>query len=376
MLDGNPSFQGFWPPVRKVDLRTAATAIVVAALALQAVGCGQEDPVPPEEPALSPFASTLEGDARAVFEEMTPRQQQAVPIVAERLGPERTTEWLLASPEQKAKILPLQRDPGRTAFAETLEGDALALYERLDQRGRADLELFADALGRDAAMSSLLVLGEREREWMEWNASVSPPERSDGSGSPLPSGIPSKESEDRGASTIELFDFYAPGFFSAPLPPMRDALSPGEQAKLDSLDPRIRAPFVESWLRGGMTVTVPDPRSPGSWLAFIDPEAYVADGVDGEAEYRKNVLMSIPAGFPPIEDLVLPEMVAKYEALHPDLKEEFWIEVAIAYGIGMTVGRPGFGPLTDDYVRRLFSGYLVDWSEFRATTPKYRRRSQ
>ena len=376
MLDGNPSFQGFWPPVKKVDLRTAATAIVVAALALQAVGCGQEDPVAPAEPAISPLASTLEGEARAAFEEMTPRQQQAMAVVVERLGPERTTGWLLASPEQKARILPLQQDPGRTAFAETLGGDALALYERLDERGRADLELFADALGHDAAMSSLLVLGEREREWTEWNASISPPERSDGSGSPLPSGVPSKESEDRDASAIEPFDFYAPGFFSAPLPPMRDALSPGEQAKLDSLDPRIRAPFVESWLRGGVAVTAPDPTRPGAWLAFIDPKAYVDDGVDREAGYRKNVLMSIPAEFPPIEDLVLPEMVARYEALHPDLKEEFWIEVAMAYGTGMTVGRPGFGPLTDEDVRRLFTGYLVDWSEFQAMTPKYRRQSQ
>ena len=41
--------------------------------------------------------------------------------------------------------------------------------------------------------------------------------------------------------------------------------------------------------------------------------------------------------------------------------------------MGMTVGRPGFGPLTDEEVRELFSGYLIDWSEYQAMIPKYRR---
>ena len=345
---------------------------MVVALVLLAVGCGRDDPVPSVEPAPTPFASTLEDEARAVFEEMTPRQQRALAIVAERLGLERTTEWLLASPEERAKSLPMQRDPNRTVFGAALEGETLALYERLDEQGRADLEFYADALGHEAAMSALLALREREREWMEWDESVSPPAGSDDSNSPLPSGVPSGESEDRDASAIQPFEFYAPGLFSAPLPPMRDALSSDEQAKLDSLDPRIKSPFMEYWWRGGMMVTVPDSRRPGAWPAFIDPEAYVADGVQRETAYRKNVLMGIPAEFPPIEDLVLPELVAEYERLHPDLKEEFWRDVGLVYGMGMTVGRPSFGPLTDEDVRGFISNYIVGWSKFQAMTPRYR----
>ena len=145
-------------------------------------------PVPSVEPALTPFASTLEDGARTVYEEMTPRQQQGVEKLAERLGPERTTEWLLASPEERVRIFPLHWDPNRIAFGATLEEETLALYERLDERGRADLEFYADALGHEAAMSALLALREREREWMEWNESVSPPAGSDDSNSPLPSG--------------------------------------------------------------------------------------------------------------------------------------------------------------------------------------------
>ena len=345
---------------------------MVVALVLLAVACGRDDPEPSVEPALDTFASTLEDEARTVYEEMIPRQQQGVEKLAERLGPERTTEWLLASPEERVRIFPLQRDPNRIAFGATLEEDTLALYEHLDERGRADLEFYADALGHEAAMSALLALREREREWMEWDESVSPPAGSDDANSPLPSGVPSGESEDRDASAIQPLEFYAPGFFSAPLPSMRDALSPDEQAKLDSLDPRIKSPFVENWLRTGQRVTFPDSRRPGAWLAFIDPEAYVADGVERETEYQKGVLIAIPAEFPPIEDLVLPEFLAEYERLHPDLKENFWTEVGIAYGMGMTVGRPGFGPLTEEQVREFISNYIVGWSKFQAMTPKYR----
>ncbi len=339
--------------------------VAVAVLILLFAGCGNDDPPAPAEPAPALFASTLEGEALARYEDMTTRQRQGVETLAERLGPERTTEWLMASEDERPSIIPMELDPNRRALGATLEGETLALYERLDAQGRADLEFYADALGHEAAAWALLALGDRERRWEERNNHISPASVPDDSKSPLPSGGPSEEMDPSPA-----FVFYIPGLLGAPLPPMRDALSPDEQAKLDDLDPLIKAPFVESWLYGGFRVSVPDVRLPGAWLAFVDRKAFVANGVETETERRKSVLMAIPSEFPGIADLVLPEYVAEYEALHLDLKEKFWREVGIAYGMGMTA-RPEFGPLTQEQVRELFSNYVIGWSEYQAMTPRY-----
>ena len=158
--------------------------------------------------------------------------------------------------------------------------------------------------------------------------------------------------------------------------PCGTPLSSDEKAKLDALDPLIKNPFVENWGYSGLMVTVQDPRHPDTWLAFIDPGAFVADGVERETEYQKKVLMALPAEFPSIEDLVLPEFVAEYQELHPDLKEKFWREVGIAYGMGLTVARPEFGALTETQIREFFSNYVAGWSKYQSMTPKYRNLSQ
>ena len=133
---------------------------ITALLFLLAAGCGKDGP---SEPALGPFASPLDGEALARYEEMTPRQRQGVETLAERLGAERTAEWLLASSEERLRILAPEPYSDRTAFGATLEGETLALYERLDGGGRADIELYAAALGHEAAARSLLALLEGPR---------------------------------------------------------------------------------------------------------------------------------------------------------------------------------------------------------------------
>lgn len=342
----------------------ALTTVTVVVLVILAAGCGHGDPVSPEEMTLGPFASTLEGEALAVYEGMTSRQRQGVETLAERLGPERTTEWLLASLDERLKILPLEPYSDRTAFGATLEGETRALYERLDKGGRADIELYAAALGHEAAVRSLLALREKELERVEQD--VNRPADSDDAKSSVQ---PSEE-----GATAPMVHFYTPGDFRAPLPSLHDALSPDEKAKLDALDPRIREAFVQGWEHSSpMAVTVPDPGDPGAWLAFIDPGGFVADGAEGIVEEEKRVLMAVPSEIPPIEDLVSPEIVAEYEGLHPDLKENFWREVGIAYARGITVGKWAFGPLTEEQSREFFGSHVTSLSEFQAMTPKYRR---
>ena len=316
------------------------------------VGCGNDDP---STSALGPFASTLEGEALDSYEEMIPRQRQGLETLALRLGAKRTTEWLLASWEERLTIFPLEPYSDRTAFRATLDGETRDLYERLDEGGRADIEIYAAALGHEAAARSLLVLGERERERMEQD--VSRPADSGAAGSSV------QPSQD--GVTASVVSFYTPGDFRAPLPSLEDALSSDEKAKLDALDPRIRKAFVQGWeYSAPMSITVPDPRDPGG---------FVADGVESIVEEEKRVLMAIPAEIPPIEDLVYPEIVAEYEGLHPDLKENFWREVGIAYGRGITVGKGAFGPLIEEQSREFFSDHVSGWAEFQAMTPKYRR---
>ncbi len=341
-----------------------STAIMTAMmLVLLLAGCGKDGP---PEPALGPFASTLDGEALARYEEMTPRQRQGVETLAERLGAERTAEWLLASSEERLRIFTPESYSDRTAFGASLEGETLALYERLDEGGRADIELYAAALGHEAAARSLLALRDMELERMEGEQEVSPAADSGDAGS-------SAQRSEEGA-TAPVVHFYTPGDFRAPLPSLEDALSADEKAKLDSLDPHIRKAFVQGWEHSSpMAVTVPDPRDHNAWLAFIDPGGYVAGRVERIVEEEKGVLMSVPAEIPPIEDLVYPEVVAEFEGLHPDLKERFWGEVGIAYGRGMTVGKGAFGPLTEEQTRKLFSNYVKGWSELQAMTPKYRR---
>ena len=345
-------------------LGNALTNITVVVLVLLAASCGHSDPGSPEEVALGPFASTLEGEVLARYEEMTPRQRQGVETLAERLGAERTTEWLLASLDERLRIFPLEPYSDRTAFGATLEGEPRALYERLDEGGRADIELYAAALGHEAAARSLLELREMELERMEQDVS-----RTADSGDAKSSVQPPEE-----GVTASLVHFYTPGGFRAPLPSLEDALSPDEKAKLDTLDPRIRKAFVQGWeYSAPMVITVPDPVLPGVWLAFIDPGGFVADGVEGIVEEEKRVLMAIPSEIPPIEDLVYPEVVAEYEGLHPDLKENFWREVGFAYGRGITVGKWAFGPLTEEQSREFFGNHVTSLSELQAMTPKYRR---
>ena len=336
---------------------------VTVFLLLLAAGCGEDAP---SESVLGPFASTLAGDANARYEEMSPKQRQGVETLAERLGAERTAEWLLASSEERLRIFPPEPYSDRTAFGATLEGEIRALYERLDEGGRADIELYAAALGHEAAANSLLALRDMERERMEGEQEVSPAADSDDAKSSVQ---PSEE-----GATAPLVHFYTPGDFRAPLPSLEDALSADEKAKLDALDPRIRKAFVQGWeYSAPMAVTVPDPRDPGAWLAFIDPGGFVADGVERIVGEEKRVLMAVPADIPPIEDLVYPEVVAEFEGLHPDLKEWFWKEVGNAYGRGITVGKGAFGPLTEEQSREFFSSHVSSLSEFQAMTPKYGR---
>ena len=49
--------------------------------------------------------------------------------------------------------------------------------------------------------------------------------------------------------------------FIAPLPPLKNALSADETAKLRALDSRIRDPFVENWAYG-LKIHAPDPSDP------------------------------------------------------------------------------------------------------------------
>ncbi len=81
-------------------MKYSHTIIAATVLVLLLAGCGKDDP---SVPALGPFASTLEGKALAKYEEMTPRQRHGVETLAEQLGPERTTEWLLASSEERLR---------------------------------------------------------------------------------------------------------------------------------------------------------------------------------------------------------------------------------------------------------------------------------
>ena len=129
--------------------------------------------------------------------------------LAERLGAERITEWLLASSEERLRILPPEPYSDRTAFGATLEGETLALYERLDDQGRADIEFCAAALGHEAAVRSLLVLGERERERMEGEQEVSPPADSGDAES-------SVQPPEEGVTAPDgVVQFYSPRFLAA-----------------------------------------------------------------------------------------------------------------------------------------------------------------
>ena len=122
-----------------------------------------------------------------------------------------------------------------------MRAETLALYERLDEGGRADIELYAAALGHEAAARSLLALRERERERMEGEQEVSRPADSGDAGS-------SVQPPEEGVTAPDgVVHFYTPGDFRAPLPSLEDALSPEEKAKLDALDSRIRKAFVQGW---------------------------------------------------------------------------------------------------------------------------------
>ncbi len=342
-------------------MKYSHTIIAAAVLLFLLAGCGRNDP-----PAFGPFASTLEGEALARYEGMTPRQRQGVETLAERLGAERATGWLLASSEERLRIFPPEPYSDRTAFGATLEGEILALYERLDEQGRADIEFYAAALGHEAAVRSLLVLGERERERMEWEQKVSPPADSGDAESSV------QPPEEGVTAPDRVSNFYTPGNFRASLPALEDALSPDEKAKLDALDPRIRKPFVGDWQYSApMIITAPDPGDPNAWLAFIDPKAFVADGVERITEEQKRVLMAVPAELPPIEDLVFPELVADFEGLPPRLKEMFWSDAGTTFAQGMTVGRWGLPPLTDEEIRKMFSRRI---EQYQRASPIYENR--
>ncbi len=346
-------------------MKNIITIAAAAVLILLFAGCGNDAPPSPEEPALGPFASTLEGEAMARYEDMTPRQRQGVETLAERLGAERTTEWLLADRDARLDIFPLEPDPPAeqpAPFESTLEGEALARYEQMGKEGRSDIEFYARALGREAAAQALLFLSvegsnpripedyagpqiakdETDPTDIASYLMSHPPEdrRFIVSAGLFPSAVFSRPAE---GSEVEVR--YAQGDISAPLPPLEGALTADEKAKMDAFDPRLRVRLVWEWERG---VSVQDPTysdeyewtspNPDDWLAFVDPAGFVADKVDDQAAELRWRITQIPAEFPPIEDLVLPEIVADYEALSEDGKDNFWNGVASIYASGVTVG--------------------------------------
>ena len=203
---------------------------------------------------------------------------------------------------------PLKSPPSQAeTFGETLQGDALKWYNSMPQVNRDDIEYFAVVAGHDAA-----------KEWME----RSMPESSYG----------------------------RPPHLTLPLSSFEDALTPDETTKLASLDIRIRQKFVEMW-DFGIALRAPIPLP-------ADPKAHSQRLIDERTGELRELLMAIPSTIPSAAEILHTNELAQYQALHPELRELFWVEVATAYAQGLTVARGAFPALNETQVKDLFSQYI------------------
>ena len=362
---------------------TALTALA----ALLFMGCGTTD-----RETADPFASTLEGDVLEQYERLSQEADLDLEAMAMFLGTEMVTEWLGV----------LSR-PVSERLASTLKGDDLQRYESLSRLERDTFELIA-LIERELAMDWLSAGSEPQVEQGEeieqdytgprTPAKAFAPDIAQSTQLPL---APIIETEalvqyarlmSVGRADFEFFvrgvgleeaeesllaftagwntRFHIPSSaFISPLPPLKNALSADETAKLRALDSRIRDPFVKNW-EYGLKIHAPDPSDPTAALAFTDPAAFVAEKTEEYEGQLKKVLRAIPAELPPIEEILSSEAVAQYRRWHPDMKEEFWNDVGGIYARRMTVGRGAFPPLTDSQIKDYFSTIAASISQIQA----------
>lgn len=349
-----------------------------------------EIPATPELPA--EFKATLEGEALAQYERLSEEHGLDIEGMARFLGTEMVTNWLAVI-----------SGPASNRFASGLEGDDRERYDSLSRLERYTFELIA-LIEQDLAMKWLSVgpglLGqEGEGIGQDYRGTRTPAEAFAPDIAQADSGLPRApiigsgalfqyallDSEGRAAfeflvkvvgleaaeeQLLPLWEwnhlyFHPPPIFAAPLPSLKNALSPDEAAKLAALDQRIRDPFVQNW-EEGLPIRAPDPSDPSEARAFTDPKAYVAQEAERHAKKLRQRLLAIPAELPRIEDLVSAEGVKEYDRLHPDLKEQFWREAGIVYASGMTVGGDGFQPMTDGEIKELFGSIVSSYAQRKA----------
>ena len=203
---------------------------------------------------------------------------------------------------------PQQNTAQAETFGETLQGRLLTGYNWMPQVNRDDIEFFAAVAGYDAA-----------RQWM---TEAIPPGGAYGQPPPL----------------------------TLPLSSFEDAVTPNETTKLRSLDPRIKSEFVEAW-DFGIAIRAPIPLP-------ADPKAHAEGLIKERTDALLELLMAIPSSIPPAAEILHTEELAQYEALHPDLRKLFWVEVATVYAQGLTVGRGAFPSLNDEQIKDLFSQHI------------------
>ena len=359
---------------------------LVALAALLFMGCGRAD-----RETAAPFASTLEGDALEQYERLSQEADLDLEAMAMFLGTEMVARWLTVI-----------SGPPSERFASTLTGDDLVRYDSLFRLERDTFELIA-LIEQDMAMEWLSAGPELQAQQGEeveqvykgprTPAKAFAPDIAQSAHPPLAPIIESKalvqymRLMSDGRADFEFFvkgvgleeaeksllaftgkwssRFHIPSAFMAPLPPLKNALSADETAKLRALDSRIRDPFVENW-EYGLKIHAPDPSDPTAASALADPAAFVTEKTKEYVEQLKKVLISLPVELPPIEEIVSSEAVAQYQRLRPDLKEEFWNDVGSIYARGVTVGRGNFPPLTDSEVKEFFSTIVAAISQIQA----------
>ena len=293
-------------------------------------------------PVSERLASTLKGDDLQRYESLSRLERDTFELIA-LIERELAMEWLSVGPGPQGQegegigqdytgprtpakaFAPDIAQSTQLPLAPIIETEALVQYARLMSVGRADFEFFVRGVGLEEAEESLLAFTAG------WNSRFH---------------IPSSA-------------------FISPLPPLKNALSADETAKLRALDSRIRDPFVENW-EYGLKIHAPDPSDPTSALAFTDPAAFVTEKTEEYEGQLKKVLMALPVKLPPIEEIASSEAVAQYQRLHPDLKEEFWNDVGGIYARGITVGRGNFPPLTDSQIKDYFSTIVASISPTQA----------
>ena len=351
-----------------------------------------EIPATPEPPAEPEFKATLEGEALAQYERLSEGHGLDIERMARFLGTEMVTEWLAVI-----------SGPASDRFASGLEGDDRERYDSLSRLERYTFELIA-LIEQDLAMDWLWAgpgrldqegegVGQDDRGARTPAEAFAPDIAQAGSGLPRAPIIGSEalvqyarlDSEGRAAFEFlvkavgleaaeeqllplrewnDLY-FHPPPIFAAPLPSLKNALSPDEAAKLAALDQRIRDPFVENW-KEGLRIRAPDPSDPSDALAFTNPKGYVVQQTEKHAGQLKEVLMALPVELPPIEEILSSEAVAQYQRLPPYLMEEFWNDVGGIYARGVTVGRGNFPPLTDSEVKEYFSTIVASIAPIKA----------